>query len=775
MTSVEKPDHVDPVRMRHITDADLLATFDVHSLAELRALLERHDRPRPVWDPARWAAAGPASAPAVLKEADELLTREVDFLDRGLGRSRLYGLHYLGWLNPLIQAHALTGDSKYAECFERLFGQWYDRRDEVVGDWPGLDVIWYSLGVASRSAMFVKALAVLGPRLSEHRWAQLVKSIVGGARWAFEEHDSFRYGNWQLVSVAELLHVAAVLPEPKESASWAERAQTRLLEHVELDFYADGGHHERSPSYHTMCMEALHRAAVAGEQCLDWSLVAHERLRAMHDWLVAMSTDAGWIPHFQDSGLVWPAKLLLRGEYFYPGRGYGELARRWMSEAEMAEELSWLPPAPARAPQTVAPAEVSRLLPTSQYAILRGDGILTTVNYGPHIGHELESHSHHAALDFVIAAQGVPLAWDAGCPSSYDDPGYYDWFQATRGHNTVQPLDPELAQLSTERIVSLDTFASLPLLDVFAAHHDGYPVRHDRRIVFVRTEPGYWLVSDSLGGQGFAWRLHGRDEWLPEGDGFRAAGTPGLLVLPAEPESIPHSEHTTGPARMPDPVTRQADYATLHGLTLTIPTGRSDVLLALGRDAKIRRDGAGIVVRIGDFEDHFRGYQYSRFDSAKRLVAAARWSKGPLTHDDRVLLEAPGLTAASLSYADDRLEAVVEVTRRTTVALHAPGLTRLRLNGVSLAARAHEGNGLGMVAVEVPSAGRWRIEGERAEGERAEGAQAEGAQAEDERAEDERAEGERTEGKRAEGERAEGKRAEGERVEGAGIGGEQWS
>ncbi|MCP2329449.1 hypothetical protein HDA40_007956 [Hamadaea flava] len=621
-TSVEKPHHVDDARMRHISDADLAEAFGVATLADLRAQLSLPGRPRPVWDPARWAAANPASGPAVVAEADALLDRQVDFLDRGMGRSRLYGFHYLGWLNPLIQADALTGDPRYAECFERFFGQWYDSRDDVVGDWPGLDVIWYSLGVASRGAVFAKALAVFGDRLSQTRWAQLVKAIVGGARWAYEEHDSFRHGNWQLFSVAELLHVASVFPEAVEAPAWSARARQRLLDHLDRDFYADGGHHERSPGYHTMCLEALHRAAVIGEQHLGWDLAADERFRATHDWLAKLADDVGWIPHLQDSGVVWPAKLLLRGDYFHPGLGYGDLAAGWLTPAEIAEELSWLPPAPPRAPAAHAVVRGSELLATSRYAILRGAGTQTVVNFGPHVGHELESHSHHAALDFVIAADGVPLAWEAGCPPSYDDPGYYDWYQATRGHNTVQPHN---AQLSTERAVVVDTFATLPQLDVFAAHHDGYPVRHDRRIVFVRAEPHYWLVTDVLGQNGFVWRIHGLAPWTDHGPGYRTAG---LLVVPADPAGV---ERSDGPARIPDAATRQADYGTIHGLHLTFDGDRSDVLLtpAAGQQAPptLSRRGRTLVVRVGDYEDHVTATHWKRFDAhTGTLIEDAAWS-----------------------------------------------------------------------------------------------------------------------------------------------------
>jgi hypothetical protein len=143
-----------------------------------------------------------------------------------------------------------------------------------------------------------------------------------------------------------------------------------------------------------------------------------------------------------------------------------------------------------------------------------------------------------------------------------------------------------------------------------AAYHDGYPAHHDRRVIYVRSEPSYWLISDSLAGEGFVWRLHGRDEGLLEGTGFRAAAAPGLLVLPADPARVQRVEYHTSPARIPDAARRQAEYGLIHGLCLHLAGGQSDVLLLPfasdpGR-AGVTRDGATIVVHVGGFEDRRR-------------------------------------------------------------------------------------------------------------------------------------------------------------------------
>ncbi|HEX3814441.1 MAG TPA: heparinase II/III family protein [Mycobacteriales bacterium] len=589
---VEKPPHVHPTRMRHIDDAELRAalTTGPESLTGWRIRLPGR---RPVWDIGGWAdrVGDGAAATAAIRAADDLLDREVDFLDPGHGKSRLYGLHYLGWLSPLVSAYALTGDPRYALSWDRLFAQWYDSRDHVVGEWPGLDAVWYSLGVCSRSALTIQALSVFRsePALSDRCWTRMLATVLGGARWAAEEHDSFRHGNWQLACCAELLHVAGVIPEFGESAEWAAIAQDRLLEHLELDVYADGGHYERSPGYHTMCLNALQRAAIVGAENLGWNAIAeHPRFRAMHDWLITMAAPAGWVPAFQDSGIIWPAVSLLRGHHLLGDPTYKELARRWLGPDRLRDELAWLRPVDgvdaatrfAAAP-VARPDPASRTLASSGYTVLRtgwdSADLTTVVNHGPYVGHELEPHSHHAALDFVISGWGIPLAWEAGGPPSYDDPEYYRWFQATRGHNAVV-LDEEFTEDRKVQVTELHLGAET---DVFAGSHDGYSRRHYRRISFHRGKPHFWLITDEVEGDGEAqWLLHGLAPWLARsGGGYAPERGPGLLVIPLEPDGVAGVRFDRGRSRIPDPATGTADFGEVHTIALLRAERRFDTVL----------------------------------------------------------------------------------------------------------------------------------------------------------------------------------------------------
>ncbi|WP_165368191.1 hypothetical protein, partial [Phytoactinopolyspora endophytica] len=217
---VESPPHIDDARMRHIGDRHLLDSLDLtvpgletvaksgddtdRALREWRAYRASTAAPVPVADIGRWVRrrrSRPSAPPAddvlrsaesvghvfgaraaqggFLGAADHLLEAEVDFLDSSLGRSRFYGFHYLYWMRPLLEAYALTGRPRYAARFGELVSQWYDARDQVIGGWPGLDVIWYSLGVRARSGVFNQAISLLSaePAFTDEQWRRTMKSL----------------------------------------------------------------------------------------------------------------------------------------------------------------------------------------------------------------------------------------------------------------------------------------------------------------------------------------------------------------------------------------------------------------------------------------------------------------------------------------------------------------------------------------------------------------------------------------------------------------------
>ncbi|MDX2970410.1 heparinase II/III family protein [Kribbella solani] len=721
-TGPEKPRHIDG-RINRIGTDDLLKAFGspASDLAGLRAFVGAQLQ-RPAWPLPEWSDAirSTPAADAVLAAAAPLLDG-VDVTGRGCGRSQLYGFHYLRWLSAGAEAWLLTGDDRYLQAFEQHLDDWVDQRDSVTGEWPGLDVIWYSLGTWARCRHLLPMLEVLTPSaLSDKVWGRLLATLVGGARWAYDEHDVFRHGNWQLVCATELLHLSAVLPSLVESAAWAERARERIEEHLVLDIYPDGGHYERSPGYHGMVLSALQTAAR-----IDPAVAAHPRFTAMHTWLVELASSGGWLPHLQDSGIVWPATALLRGSYLLDSPALAQVAAQWLTPVELATEAASFPAwedaerqdrwVRALGQSGVEALPRTTVLPESGYTILRSDELRAVINHGPHIEHELESHSHRSVLDLVLDGWQQPLLWEAGGPPSYDDPGYITWFQSGRGHNTV--LVDEL-ELATDRGVEVDALVDTPQVAVFSARHRGYGVPQARTVAMVREEPAYVVVEDRGAGEHtFTAQWHALHPWRQVGPLAYDAGAadgPGLLLIEAG-GSATAVETSEGVARRPVLERSDAEYGPLHTLSLTRSTGEFTTVLvphvgSAPTVAVTRAEGA-LVVTQGTTVDRIGASHWVREQDGQ-----LSWATGWRT------LELPGLlrtsepvdaVARAAGVADGTLR--LEVTCSARCALWVRPGRSIRLNGIAVDIVHGAAAGAGWGQLTLPYAGCWVVEGARHE------------------------------------------------------------
>lgn len=729
--SPEKPRHIDD-RINRIGTDDLIKAFGtptgVDDLPTLRAFVGSRIR-RPAWPLREWSEAvrSTPAAETVLAEAAPLLTG-VEVTGREHGRSRRYGFHYLSWLAPGVHAWLLTGDNRYLAAFEQHLDDWVEQRDSVVGEWPGLDVIWYSLGTWARCRTLLPTLEVLTESpLSDRVWGRLVATLVGGARWAYDEHDVFRHGNWQLVCATELLHISAVLPDLTEAGSWAERARRRIDEHLLLDVYADGGHYERSPGYHKMCLTSLQTAAMIDTLHGSGELARHPKLTAMHDWLCELVTPGGWIPHLQDSHVEWPATSLLRGSYVLDNPVPARIAAQWLTPEEFTTEAAMLPAwddserqrrwmdtlATAREHAVPAPPRIT-VLADSGYVILRGDAVRAVINYGPHIEHELESHSHRAVLDLVLDGWQQPLLWEAGGPPSYDDPEYLTWYQSGRGHNTVLVDDQELG---TDRGVSTAPLVDTDRVAVFTGRHRGNVVPQSRTIAMVREEPAFVVVSDSAAAGRHSFRAcwHAVNPWRQVGpltyDASAVEG-PGLLLVEAGDPATTAVETSEGIARLPLPDRRVAEYGPLHTLVAKRDSGVFTTVLVphAGAEAPavdVSHEDDCLIVDHGHTVDRIGASSWVRI-SGGSLSWATGWRVRELRDREQLLFRSAAEVDVEATVSGGELR--LQVTCSGRCGLWVRQDHGLLLNGVSVTADSDDE---GWAQLTLPYAGRWTVNGAR--------------------------------------------------------------
>ncbi len=452
---------------------------------------------------------------------------KVDF-NTEVGQSGKYGFHYWIWSRPLIMAAALTGDQKYTAKFDQLFNTWYEQRNSIISTILDLDVVYYELGLGVRNRMFIENYLLPNKERTGETHERMLKTVLAAGRWLYElqRWEGYRPGNWQIHGSYMLVQLALVFPKFRESSEWLRIGLQRMSEHLEKDFFADGGHSERCPRNYTqatyLSYRNLHYLLGAYQVRKDVKERIHSSIGRTIDWWITMLAPTGEIPAINDSHRgLFPIKILRDGaESFGKPVAYAVLRNLFGEQSRGEESL---------------PQYTSRHMPASGFSVMRTDwspdALYLTVNYGPEAGF----HSHFDLLDFEVYAFGKPLAIDAGLGLTYDDPLYNPWYRSSKAHNMVAVNDSniERAGIQGENI----KWGSTRSLDFFAGEHRGYRrfgVLYRRQIAFVK--PLYWFILDDLSctrqGDTLSWYFHSPETLVPSEAGFVSTSTPGIRILP---------------------------------------------------------------------------------------------------------------------------------------------------------------------------------------------------------------------------------------------------
>ena len=531
----------------------------------------------------------------------------VDF-NREVGQSGKYGFHYWGWSKPLNAAFVLTEDQKYLAKFDELFHQWYEQRNAITRGFPELDVVYYELGLGVRTRMFIEHYLLPYANRPWQTHERMLKTILGAARWLYEleRWEGYRSGNWQIHGSYMLVQIALTFPEFKESADWLRLGLQRLGEHLEHDFFEDGGHSERAPRNYTLATYLSYRNLYfllsAHKAQLDVAQRIRSSIGKTIDWWITMLAPTGEIPAINDSHRgLFPVFILQDGaEFFNKPEVYGVLRNLFGVSDSRA--------------RVTLPLFTSRHMPASGFTVMRTDwtrdALYMNINYGKWNG----SHTHNDLLDFEIYAYGRALAVDAGLGLTYDDPLYIPWYKSSRAHNVVVVNDRNMERESVEgeNIV----WSSTPSLDYFAGEHRGYArlgVHHRRHIAFVK--PKYWVILDQLkcdkDGDTLSWYLHTPTALVPHGQGYQSSSAPGILILPATDELISRSGKSMASSTddLTPGKTQEIDWIAFDQQSDAGSTKQFAVLLYPYRDNTPSMKYSAISsrhlrVRGGDYTDH---------------------------------------------------------------------------------------------------------------------------------------------------------------------------
>lgn len=374
-------------------------------------------------------------------------------------RSQLfrYNLHYFEWAWTLA-----TGDLDVTRLlFAELWTSW--RRGTKFGEWDE----WSPYVVASRAWVLCGVFdeLVRGCEIEADVRDQI--GLHAGFVAANLELDVG--GNHLIKNLKALVGVGVFVGDE----DLIDRGRGLLAHEIERQVLPDGGHYERSASYHCQVLgdlidvgRLLSAADLPEVSGLDSAV---ERMRA---WLGVMVMPDGDVPLFGDATLVGGSRIAV------------------------------LEPTPA------SPDRITHLA-DSGYVVCRPDDRMhVVVDVGPPCPPDLPAHAQAGCLAFVAAVDGKRAIIDTGVSTYVSDRRAYE--RSTAAHNTVEVGEIDQTEvwrsfragrLATPTVHSVRDEGVL----IVDASHDGYrhlkgaPI-HRRRF---EIGDGRIVLRDSVKGGGF--------------------------------------------------------------------------------------------------------------------------------------------------------------------------------------------------------------------------------------------------------------------------------
>ena len=421
------------------------------------------------------------------------------------------------------RAHALTGESRFYDAFQRQLHDWLAANPPLVGtNWASM------LELAFRCLTWLWTLELFAgsaSRADGEPW--IVDLLVALDRQLTHiEHNLSHYfsPNTHLTGEALALYAAGcALPELKASARRTAIGRAVLIRESTRQIRADGGHAELSAHYHRYSTDFYLLAARVAQRAHDpAAAIFDEAARKQARYLRTICDEAGQRPQLgdDDGGQLFP----ICGRPSEDCRDTLATAAILLNEPALAlgpapEESYWIcgPEAAAKMPVENTHWPSTALTASGYYVsrTTRGDHLV--FDAGPH-GFLNGGHAHADALSCTLSIAGLPVLIDPGTATYTIDQELRDRFRSSMMHNTVAIGGRSQSQPIGAFHWLSSTTAEAPIwrsgtgCDYMEGTHAAYaPVRHTRAILAVHGI-GWWILDHVLGANMITaenfWHIH---------------------------------------------------------------------------------------------------------------------------------------------------------------------------------------------------------------------------------------------------------------------------
>ncbi|MBX3303404.1 MAG: alginate lyase family protein [Nitrospira sp.] len=390
-----------------------------------------------------------------------------------------YNLHYFDYLHDPRRSHE-------NKCF--LIRDWVQHNP------PGTEDAWEPYTVSLRIVNWIKFFLLQNVTDSESggdQWPRLewMESLYQQASWLEQNIECHILANHYLKNGVALLF-AGVYFEGVDADRWLQKGLQILRDELKEQFLADGGHFERSPMYHSICLvdylDVLNlarksRAVIPGALADEF----RDKVTAALDFLNGICLPDGGIPLFNDSAF-----------------GIAPTPHQIFDYAE--KMIGYKPPSQSC-------ELVVNTLPSSGYYVCRKAADMIIIDDGP-IGPDYQpGHAHCDTLSYELVLDGQRVVVDSGV-FDYEPSQERAYARGTRAHNTVMVDGAEQSEIwgvfrvaRRARPIKAHINKMGDESVLFQGAHDGYrrlkgkPI-HKRQISYDGHRN--WVITDELEGAG---------------------------------------------------------------------------------------------------------------------------------------------------------------------------------------------------------------------------------------------------------------------------------
>jgi uncharacterized heparinase superfamily protein len=430
-----------------------------------------------------------------------------------------YNLHYFEYGIDLLWAYRSSGEMCYLLVLIELINDWIEKNPF----WT--PIAWDAYPLSRRLIAMTTLLAHLHdePVFRRRCLEPLLASLCQQAAFLAGNLEFDVDNNHLITNARALVWAGTYLRGHTDAEQWLTRGLYLLGQESDRQILSDGGHTERSMSYHLVVLQDYLETAILLEQ-LDIEIpdALRQVISVMFDFLLHFVKGDGSLFAFNDTVTGYPlpaTQMTAVGAAYLSHPGLKESATK-----ATGDYLDWLMGDAGRkaydSVQTAKSRPKSVAFPESGYFLMRSsdsrDAPMLLFDCGPIGPRHSAAHAHADTLSFELTARGQSLLIDPGV-FEYKAGEWRDFFRSTSVHNsvTVDGQDQSLfwgpfrvAEMAEAQLLHWETTDAY---DYVEGKHNGYarlksPVMHSRSVRYLK--PSRWIITDTLESDGRANHLY---------------------------------------------------------------------------------------------------------------------------------------------------------------------------------------------------------------------------------------------------------------------------